>query len=450
VTGTRDSTRGRAIAVFALLFLVYNANGREMGTTDSQPLKFTAREIAARGTLALDRVIAERPGLAERAAFARDRAGHYRSSYPIAPAAIAAAPAAVLHATGLVDMDAALASNLLAKLTASALTAWAVALVLLAVSRLVPTIPAGFAAVALGAGTNYWVVASQTLWRHETVVFGTALALWAWLRDPPNIRASHLWVGGAGLALAVASRPQVLVLGLAMLAWAASRAGLRRAMVPAGVVAAALGIVAALNMLWFGGPLGALPALEALHPTIHGVPDPIGREPWIAAAGLLVSPSRGLLVFSPVLVVALAAVGPSWAVVRAAGLRWLAAACALQFVAYAAYAVWWGGHTYGPRYTIDLLVPLAPFLALGADRVLRHTVTGALAVVLLTASVGIAAMGAIVYPNERWNTSPEGVDLHHERLWDWRDSQIERVFRSAPSPQNFNLFSRRAIRPDAP
>lgn len=446
MTARRGSPRGKAIAVFVVLFAVYNANGREIGTTDSQPLKYTAREIAARGTLSLDRVVAQFPGLGERAAFARDRHGHVRSAYPIVPALIAAAPAAALHATGLVDMDAPLAPNLVAKLTASVLTAWAVALILLAVSRLVPAIPAGFTAVAIGAGTNYWVVASQTLWRHETVAFGAALALWAWLRDPPNIRTSHLWAGGLGLALAVAARQQVLVLAVVMLGWAASRVGVRRALLPAALVAAALAAVAAANVAWFGGPLGALPALEALHPTIHGVPGPISREPWIAAAGLLASPSRGLLVFSPVLLVALAVIGPSWGLVRATGLRWLGAACVLQFLAYAAYAVWWGGHTYGPRYMVDILVPLAPFLALGADRVLRHTITGALAILLLIASVAIAAMGAIVYPNERWNTSPAGVDLHHERLWDWRDSQIERVFRSGPSPQSLDLFSREAVR----
>ena len=34
------------------MFAVYNANGREIGSYDSQPTKFAARELLLRGTLA--------------------------------------------------------------------------------------------------------------------------------------------------------------------------------------------------------------------------------------------------------------------------------------------------------------------------------------------------------------------------------------------------------------
>jgi hypothetical protein len=290
-------------------------------------------------------------------------------------------------------------------------------------------------------------VASQTLWRHETVAFGTALALWAWLRDPEEIGGRSLALGGIGLALAVTSRQQVLVLAAVMLCWLASRAGVRKSLVPAAIVIAALVMMAGANTVWFGGPLGALPGLEAIHPKVHGVPGPLSERPWTGAAGLLVSPSRGLLVFSPVLLLAGASIGWPWRAARAAGPGWLAAGLLLQFAAYAVYSVWWGGHTYGPRYLIDLLVPLAPFLAMGVNRLLRGALAAAAAVVLLVWSIGVAGLGAFVYPNEVWNTSPAGVDLHHERLWDVRDSQIARAIRAAPSPQNFNLFSRNAVRP---
>jgi hypothetical protein len=65
---------------------------------------------------------------------------------------------------------------------------------------------------------------------------------------------------------------------------------------------------------------------------------------------------------------------------------------------------------------------------------------------LLTLSIGTAGVGAFVYPNERWNTSPRDVDHVHRRLWTIRDAQIVRVFSSPPSPRNFSLFSSGAIR----
>jgi hypothetical protein len=52
----------------------------------------------------------------------------------------------------------------------------------------------------------------------------------------------------------------------------------------------------------------------------------------------------------------------------------------------------------------------------------------------------IAGTGAFVYPYEQWNNDPVGVDLNHDRLWDWRDPQFVRCWRSGLSPSNFRLF----------
>jgi hypothetical protein len=448
VTADRARRRSRraALAIVTLLVIVYNANGREIGSVDSQPEKFTAQQLALRHSLVLDPVVAERPLLAERPAFARDRAGHFRSAYPILPALLASVPALVLQTTGLVNMSAPLAPDLIAVLTASMLTAAAVALVFLAVSRVVPPRAAWLTAVALGLGTNYWSSVSQTLWQHETVAFGLALALWAWLKQTRDIGRSALWLGGLGLAMAGAARPQVSPVVACMLAWLAVRVGARRAAVPGAVVAAAAALSVAANYQWFGHPLGDAWQLEAVHPLTHGVAGVIGGHPWVALAGLLVSPSRGLLVFSPVVLVALAGIGPSWNYDRDIRLRWLLGAVTVELLAYSCYSVWWGGHTYGPRYVLDVLVPLAPVWALGMARLLGRPSSAAVVAVLLAWSVLVAGEGAFVYPHEGWNSFPNDIDTHHARLWTVGDSQIIRALRSGSSPQNFALFARAAVR----
>jgi hypothetical protein len=152
------------------------------------------------------------------------------------------------------------------------------------------------------------------------------------------------------------------------------------------------------------------------------------------------------LVFSPVLLVALAGIRPAQHYDQRVRPSWLAGAALMQFALYSLYAVWWGGHTYGPRYTLDVLVPLAPALALGFARVTTSRAWTAVAGVGLVWSIGVAALGAFVYPNDAWNTSPDEIDQHHERLWDFGDSQIHRAWKSAPSPQNFDLFDRAALR----
>jgi hypothetical protein len=107
-------------------------------------------------------------------------------------------------------------------------------------------------------------------------------------------------------------------------------------------------------------------------------------------------------------------------------------------VLYGAYAVWWGGHTYGPRYMLDVLPFLVPLAAAAGARRLSRSAIAALWVALAW-SVAVAALGAFVFPHERWNLMPEDVDRHHERLWDWSDTQILRASYAGGSPQNFSL-----------
>ena len=168
--------------------------------------------------------------------------------------------------------------------------------------------------------------------------------------------------------------------------------------------------------------------------------------------GLLISPNRGLLIFSPIALVALIGIPAS---IRG-GVRsirlWLCVAAAAQYALYAFYSVWWGGHTYGPRYMLDVLPLLIPAAALGMDA-LRGSLRLTLASAALAWSVAVAAIGAFNHPQDRWNADPQDVDRFHERLWDWSDMQIVRSWNAGLNAQNFTLFTRDAVRlppPGAP
>lgn len=441
----RRHRRRIAAALLIGLAVLYNSNGRELGTVDSQPAKFTAQEIAAHATLQLDRVIAEKPGLSERPAFAVDRQGHTRSAYPIMPALLAAGPAWLLGATGAIDLGAPLASNAIAAFTASLATAGAVALVFVALGRMVSWRVALLTALGLGLGTNYWPLVSRTLWSHETVALGIAATVWAWLRATEDVRRVHLWIGGVGLAIAGAARPQLAPMVAVLWGWLVARSGARRAMVPAAIVATTAVAQVLLNYTWFGSLLGATSRLESLHPAVHAVSGVLSATPWTGALGLLVSPSRGLFVFSPIALIAVVGSAWAWSARPELGLRWLVVAALAQFATYACYSVWWGGHTYGPRYLIDVFVPLMPAAALAVSRLGRSRRAAVVASVLLAWSVFVAGLGAFVYPNEQWNTSPDDVDRDHARLWSLHDSQIERAFHGHASPQNFDLLEPGAL-----
>src|SRR5215210_5706722 len=132
-TTRRGVLRPAALIVFGT-FVVFNANGREIPTFDSQATKLLAIELVKRHTLGLGHVVGQTPLLAERPAFVLDRHGNYRTAYPLPSALVAAATAWVLSTAHVIDLDGPLSAALVSKLTASFLTAIIVGLAFVAAS----------------------------------------------------------------------------------------------------------------------------------------------------------------------------------------------------------------------------------------------------------------------------------------------------------------------------
>lgn len=427
-----------AVGLAAGLFLVYNSNGREIGSFDSQPTKFAARELLLRGTLTLNHVVGAVPQYAERTAFVLSREGRYRSGYSPVPAIAAAAlvyPAAV---TGLIDLRSPYAPGLIAVLAASTFTSIAVAVLFLAARRLTSRGRALAIAIALGLGTGLWSLVSRTLWEHETAILGLAMAM-LFFSGEGELQMWDAVGTGAGLALAGLARPQLAPLIAIVLAGVVVRAPRRASIAAVAIV----GIAGALLMLtywrWFGHPLGATIVMQAEADAVHGTRGFFARD-VDGFAGLLISPSRGLLVFSPVVVIALAGYADAARTRWSSPLRWCGLAAAVQFVVYGGYAVWWAGHTYGPRYMLDVLPLLTPLAASALTRMQFRPLTLAACTAALAWSIALAATGAFCYPHDAWNTSPVEVNREHSRLWDWSDPQFVRCWRAGLSPQNFALL----------
>ena len=439
--GRRDIATAAGLALG--MFVLYNANGREIPSYDSQPTKYAARELLLRGTLSLNYVVGRTPELAKRSAFVETANGRFRSAYSPVPPVIAAVVTWPFWKLGIIDIRAPRGPGLMAAITSSLLVSLAVVFAYFTARVRLSTGSALVVAVALGAGTGFWPTASQTLWQHETAVFALSLAVYAATTFERGgwARSAAL---GAGLGLAAASRLQLAPIVVAMLAGAVAMAGWRRASVAVAFAVAMLAPVLALNYLWFGSVLGAAPLLEALHETVHATSSSFSLQ-GEGFAGLLVSPNRGLLIFSPIVAIALIgaarAVRERWSRPH----RWLLLAAGAQFVLYGLYSVWWGGHTYGPRYMLDVLPLLVPAATYGME-MLRTRPRAALASLALVWSIGVSALGAFNYPEGRWNNEPADVDRAHERLWDWSDTQIRRTWQGGPNRQNFNLFTREAVR----
>jgi hypothetical protein len=426
----------RAALALALGSLVlYNANVRETSSQDTVPARVLPHEVLRHGRLDLDRLFREWPAGTPLPFYVQRVDGHYRSSYPVVPALLAvpvyAAPVLLGAGDGWVVL------NALSKLAASLFAALSVAFVYLAARQLAHRLAAGEAsalatAVVYAVATPTWAVSSQGLWGHGPAQLGLAVALWALLRAETSRWGAPL--AGLGAGLMVASRPSTAPVA-AVLAlcgvWRLGRGGLP--------FVAALGAVGALvsvhNMATFGSLQGGYAELHRTHAEHHGVASAWSASVGEGLLGVLVSPSRGLFVYSPVL---LFPVGGflGWIARRRGGLLACAAAASAAGIGtIAMFSVWWGGHSFGPRLLTDILPALVLGMVPAWPGVWRPGPRRWLFGAAFAASVLIEIVGAVSFPSRRdveWNMTPKDVDWAHERLWDWRDPQLVRLMENGP------------------
>ena len=285
------------------------------------------------------------------------------------------------------------------------------------VERVVPGY--GLAASALlGAGTLLLPFATLYFDHVLSAALGfAAFAVAFWQRETTG---SRWWLAAAGLlaGLAVAVEFPLGIVAVVLCLYAAAGAGpfARAALYAAGV---AVGLVPLATYNWwaFGSPWklaytnaltapagSGTPSVGANDEGFYGVGAPDPR----AALSLLVS-EKGLLVVTPLAIVALLGLPLAWR----AGRRLEALVCgaipALFLTYNAAYYLPFGGQGPGPRF----LVPALPFLALPLGFALRARPLVVAGVGLLSASV--MALATITGPLTGVEYS---IDTWLERLGD--------------------------------
>ena len=419
---------GIGVAAFAL----YLSNGRLPGVGDTLPARYLPHTLLHEGDADFDEfthLFAD----GQPRCFLRWE-GSYYSVFPPMAGFLAVPVHAAAHLLPSPDGPRSLAAQ--EKVAAALIAALSVAVVYLAARAAGGGPVALWVAAVYGLGTSTFSVSSQALWQHGPVQLFLAAAALALLRGR---RTGRLWPAGAALAVATLCRPTAAAAAVAVGVYVlASRWRQFPAYVLAAVPFAAL--MAWHNAAVYGHVLGAYyrvyQGADASLRTPGGLPAGTG---WWAGSvlpnlvGLLVSPSRGLLVYSPVLVLAAYGLWRKVAVERDGLFAAMAASCALQLAIVAKHTKWWGGYSFGPRYCSDLL-PFAVLFLIPAGRLAlerrRALATAALAA-LTALSIAAHACGVYSFEPHLWNVNPS-VDAYPARLWQWRDSQLAAAFRSRP------------------
>ena len=283
-------------------------------------------------------------------------------------------------------------------------------------------------ALLFAFATSAWSTASRSLDEHGPSILLLALALYCLMRLERGGPRAFALAAGASLAAAFTVRPSdaivIALVGIWLLGWHA-RSLLAYVAGGAAVAVPWFAVTRVEYGAWLQ-PYFSSNRLE-IHPAYAD-----------ALVGNLVSPARGLLVYT-LAVVALAAVGTAlalrgrdYSLSTRVLVGLLAGGVVLTWVAVSAFPHWWAGFSYGPRFLTDAGVLLAFLGAAAVDRVLGIRwnavgVAGRIAVVVLGATVAwsvfVHGEAAVFSEANCWNNHPS-VDTHPGRIWDWSHPQF--------------------------
>jgi len=279
-------------------------------------------------------------------------------------------------------------------------------------------------AASAAFGTQIWSTASRGLWSHTWGILLVWIAIHLLVRGERERCSVHPVLLGSALAWAFFCRPTFAI--------------------PFALVAAHLAMERRSELRWYLVAscfwIACFVSFSHHHydtwlPAYYDPMQRLGQARFAEAlVGNLVSPSRGLFVYTPLVAVC------SFLVVRFRRTlenRSLVILALLIITAHwlviSTYPHWWGGWSYGSRLTTDLVPWFVLLGILGlrgrqvaaekGERSLHPHAARAAAAALLLASLLINANGGLWSRAFLWNASPE-IDAHPERLWDWRHPQF--------------------------
>lgn len=138
------------------------------------------------------------------------------------------------------------------------------------------------------------------------------------------------------------------------------------------------------------------------------------------ALGSLFSPNRGLLAFSPFLILGIIGGGILWARRSIMAISFSLAAL-FYFLIHAKYAHWHGGYCVGPRFTSEL-VPILVLFCVYFFIEYKKPLARLAGSVLIFISIAITLPGFFFMREQgQWNVFPDVDYYRQERVWDYRD-----------------------------
>ena len=299
-----------------------------------------------------------------------------------------------------------------AKTVAAALVAGSAVFLFFSLLNWLSLASAALLALIFGVGTCVWAISSQALWQQTANLFFLSAGTWAFFLSFKKGRPTAV-VAGILLGLAVFSRPLSAIPLVAVAGYYMLRDRRQLAAFLLGGLPVAM-LWATYNWVVFGSILdrGQLLGSQAVALVQTGSPEIWQTSTIDGLLGILVSPSRGLLIFSPFLLFSFAGALLAWRERRYEALRLLSIAVTVHLLVVCHYFSWWGGWSFGYRYLVDqipfLILCLVPcWQVIRERRFIRLAFVGC-----VVFSVTVQVLGAFSYHLHGWNARQAGYRVY--------------------------------------
>ena len=160
---------------------------------------------------------------------------------------------------------------------------------------------------------------------------------------------------------------------------------------------------------------------------------------FINISGLLISPNRGIFIYSPVFLFSL--IGMIFVFsqyISKKNVNEIYVMFSLVVIFYlillAGYKMWWGGWGFGYRFLCDiipfLIVLIVPVIIEFANN--KQKILEFIFIIFSIYSIGIQIIG-VYFDDSTWSKYPD-VDNNTYRLWNWNDWQITYILNNSFNP----------------
>jgi Dolichyl-phosphate-mannose-protein mannosyltransferase len=364
------------VVIFGICLIVYWLNGPyAIASSDSWPTSLLAFNLLENHTFHFDLWRSTRlfEGLRTPYFLVESASGHLTSAYPIGTSILTfplylvffliVKVQAILQGHPVVDLttDSFFLTRLFyEKAAASILAALTVVFFYRSVRLNFPRWIAALTSLIFAFATSMWVISAQALWQHGPIVFLTTLSLWALLKAnqvPASQCCRYLLLVGIACGLLPGIRPTTILLCATIVAYSGYSYRQQALWLLPGLTLSLPSLI--WNLYYFGDIKGGYDIVNQAA-IAYGI-QPYAITPRRLVQGfisLLFSPSRGLFVFSPIVLYGLLGIKPLWRQRRqpdAPLILGLTIAAGILFASYCAYFMWWAGACYGPRFLVDTL-----------------------------------------------------------------------------------------------